>query len=92
MRTGSLTSTSLRHLAAFSVTSKVVDIIRNPTRLLETQHMYIISQSTLRGFMAAFFVAGFGLSLSAEQSRPNVLLILSDDHSVPVGSKNSAEL
>ena len=28
-------------------------------------------------------LVGFGSSLSAEQSRPNVLLILSDDHSVP---------
>ncbi len=52
-------------------------------RLLETTHMYIISQSTLCWFLASFFVAGFCSSLSAEQSRPNVLLILSDDHSVP---------
>ena len=28
-------------------------------------------------------LAGFSLPLSAEQPRPNVLLILSDDHSVP---------
>jgi arylsulfatase A-like enzyme len=34
--------------------------------------------------LTCFFAAtGFTSSLSAEQSRPNVLLILSDDHSVP---------
>ena len=40
-------------------------------------------QSTRRGFLTAILVAGLSVSLSAEQSRPNVLLILSDDHSVP---------
>jgi N-sulfoglucosamine sulfohydrolase len=33
--------------------------------------------------MAALLVAGLSSPLSAEQLRPNVLLILSDDHSVP---------
>ena len=40
-------------------------------------------QTTLLGFVTAIFVGGFTSSLSAEQPRPNVLLILSDDHSVP---------
>ena len=42
--------------------------------------MHLRSQSALLGFV---FAIAFGLSLSAKQSRPNVLLILSDDHSVP---------
>ena len=83
MRAGSLTATSLSHLAAFNVTSKVAGIIRNPMGLLETLRMSMNSQSALRGFVTAFLVAGFGSSLLAGQSRPNVLLILSDDHSVP---------
>jgi len=33
--------------------------------------------------MTTMLVAGLSASLSAEQSRPNVLLILSDDHSMP---------
>ncbi len=83
MRTGSLTATSLSHLAAFNVTSKVAGIIRNPMGFLETLRMSMNSQSALRGFVTVFLVAGFGSSLLAGQSRPNVLLILSDDHSVP---------
>ena len=41
------------------------------------------SQLTLCGVITAILVVGLSSSLSAEQSRPNVLLILSDDHSVP---------
>ncbi|MGI9473349.1 MAG: sulfatase family protein [Rubripirellula sp.] len=40
-------------------------------------------QSILCGFMIAQLMAGLSSSLAAEQSSPNVLLILSDDHSVP---------
>jgi arylsulfatase A-like enzyme len=43
----------------------------------------LVLNAALRGFITAFIVACFGSSLSAEQSRPNVLLILSDDHSFP---------
>lgn len=42
----------------------------------------MISQPTLRGFITILLVAGFSSSLGANPSRPNVLLILSDDHSV----------
>ncbi|MGB0598709.1 MAG: sulfatase family protein [Rubripirellula sp.] len=42
----------------------------------------MISQSTLRGFITTLLVAGFSSSSWANPSRPNVLLILSDDHSV----------
>ncbi len=55
-----MTMASLLHLAECTVTSKLVDVIRNRTRLLVTQHMCIIFQSTFRGFVAAFLVAGFG--------------------------------
>ena len=41
------------------------------------------SKSTLRGFITALLFAGFISPLLATQRRPNVLLILSDDHSVP---------
>lgn len=67
-------------LAPPSVTPGVEDIIRNLTMPLEAQPMHLRSQSALLGFV---FAIAFGLSLSAEESRPNVLLILSDDHSVP---------
>ncbi len=40
-------------------------------------------QSALRGFQTSILMIGLSSSLSAEQSHPNVLLILSDDHSVP---------
>ena len=60
-----------------------MDIIPVRRWLSDTQKMCIIPQSTLRGFVAASLVAGLGSSLLAKPSRPNVLLILSDDHSVP---------
>ncbi|MCP4507632.1 MAG: sulfatase-like hydrolase/transferase, partial [Fuerstiella sp.] len=63
--------------------NKVMDIICNSTRLRETLHLSMSFQSALRGFMTALLVASFSSSLSAEPSGPNVLLILSDDHSVP---------
>ena len=40
-------------------------------------------QSALRRFVATFFVVSINASYAAELSQPNVLLILSDDHSVP---------
>ena len=43
----------------------------------------MIFQSTFRCLVAVFFVATAGSTLWATQSRPNVLLILSDDHSLP---------
>ena len=43
----------------------------------------MILQSTFRGFIVTLLVVTLSASLWAERSRPNVLLILSDDHSVP---------
>lgn len=63
--------------------SKVVNTIRNSTGHLKTLFMSMNTRLALRGLIGAFLVAGFSAALSAEQSRPNVLLILSDDHSVP---------
>ena len=45
--------------------------------------VFTLVLNAARGFMTVFIVACFGSSLSAEQHRPNVLLILSDDHSFP---------
>ena len=40
-------------------------------------------QLAIRGFMTVILVVSLSSALSADQSRPNILLILSDDHSVP---------
>ena len=38
---------------------------------------------SLRGMVSIFLVCSFSMPLMADPSQPNVLLILSDDHSVP---------
>jgi arylsulfatase A-like enzyme len=46
-------------------------------------HGSLANRTTLAVMIAFLCVGGVSSSLSAEQDRPNVLLILSDDHSIP---------
>jgi hypothetical protein len=49
---------------------------------LETLHLSMPSHSALCGVIIGFLLIEFSSSLPTEQVRPNVLVILSDDHSV----------
>ncbi len=49
----------------------------------ELSTLYSVWPQSLRKMVSIFLVCSFSLPLMADPSQPNVLLILSDDHSVP---------